>query len=268
MKGTPVYETLRFEKDGAVAIVTLDRPPVNAVTRKMQEELTGIFSSFDEDTDTRAVVLQAAGERAFCGGIDLAEMRAERAEGPGAVPLPERLNPGRQWRDTQHVIRHAAVPVIAAVDAPAIGAGIGLLGVCDMIVASTRARFGLTEINVGLLGGASKALRMVGPYKARSMMFLGELQTPEEMHRLGAVERVVAPGEAFAAAKEIADFIASKSPLAMRLAKESILRIETDEMETQYRTEWDYTNRLAGFADSAEAMSAYLDKREPDWKWR
>jgi enoyl-CoA hydratase len=79
------------------------------------------------------------------------------------------------------------------------------------------------------------------------------------------IERLVEPGEALAAATEIARQIAGKSPLAMRLAKESILRIETDELEEQYRTEWDYTNRLRGFKDSAEALAAFLEKREPNW---
>ncbi|MET0735542.1 MAG: enoyl-CoA hydratase-related protein [Microbacterium sp.] len=262
-----MYETLQVEK-APVTVVTLDRPPVNAVTRQMQRELTEVFESLGDDDGTRAIVLRGAGERAFCAGIDLNEVATERSDPAFELPLGERVNPGLQWRRTQHAIRHAPVPVIAAVEAPAIGAGFGLVGVCDIIIASSNARFGLTEIDVGLLGGASKALRMVGPFKTRMMMFSGELQSAEELHRLGAVERVVTPGTAFDEAVRLAEHFASKSPLAMRLAKESIVRIETDAMEDAYRMEWDYTNRLAGFEDSAEAMSAYLEKRKPEWKRR
>lgn len=164
-------------------------------------------------------------------------------------------------------MHHCAVPVIAAVEGYVIGAGFGLAGVCDLIVASEDARFALTEINVGLLGGASKALRMMGPYRARRMLFGGEFESAAELYRLGAVEEVVAAGGAAARAIEIAQVFASKSPLAMRLAKESVLRIEGGQMEAQYRTEQDYTARMRGLDDSAEALRAFTEKREPHWTW-
>lgn len=255
-------ETLKVERDADIVTVTLNRPPVNAVNTQMQRDLVDVFTRLSEDRDVRAVVLAGAGERAFCGGIDLKDLDSGVS---GGDSLKSKTNPGWHWRHTQHVIRHCAVPVIAAVEKPAIGAGFGLVGVSDVIVASTGASFGLTEINVGLLGGASKAIRMVGPYKARMMMLTGRMQSAAEFHRLGVVEQLVEPGEALAAASEIAHEIARKSPLAIRLAKESIVRIETDTVEDQYRIEWDYTNRLRGFNDSAEALQAFIEKREPTW---
>lgn len=256
------FESLEVERDAGVVTVTLNRPPVNAVNVQMQLDLIDAFTRLSEDRDVRAVVLAGAGERAFCGGIDLKDLDSGVS---GGDSLKSTTNPGWRWRHTQHVIRYCAVPVIAAVEKPAIGAGLGLVGVSDVIVASTGASFGLTEINVGLLGGASKAIRMVGPYKARMMMLTGRVQSAAEFHRLGVVEQLVEPGEALAAATEIAREIARKSPLAIRLAKESIIRIETDTVEDQYRTEWDYTNRLRGFNDSAEALQAFIEKREPNW---
>lgn len=256
--------TLDVERVDGIAVVTLNRPPVNAVSSEMQRELQTTFESFAEDRTIGAVVLAGAGDRAFCGGIDLKEI----ADDNGATSSVRTVtNPGWQWRLTQKSIRHCAVPVIAAVERPAIGAGFGLIGVCDLIIASQTATFALTEINVGLLGGASKALRLLGPQKARLMMYTGRPQNAEEMYRLGAVERVVEPGLALSAASEIAREIAAKSPLAIRLAKESIVRIEGDQMEQQYRTEWDYTNRLRSFNDSREAMSAFIEKRSPEWSW-
>ena len=258
-------ETLIVGRTDGVATVSLNRPPVNAVTRQMQLELRQTFEALSQEREVGAVVLAAEGERAFCGGIDLKETAAEDA--PAELPLQNTTNPGWEWRAAQAAIRHCAVPVIAAVEGPAIGAGFGLVGVCDIIIASTRAKFGLTEINVGLLGGASKAMNMVGPRRARMMLFTGRLQPAEELYRLGAVEEVVQPGEARRRAQALASEIAGKSPLAIRLAKESIVRIEGDEMERQYRTEWDYTNRLRGFNDSREAIMAYLEKRQPKWTW-
>lgn len=262
-------ETLTVERADGVATVTLDRPPVNAINRTMQLELTQTFRELSQDREIGAVVLAGSGSRAFSAGIDLNDTAAH---GPGGAPSDGKpieavLDSGWEWRSTQRAIHHCSVPVIAAVEGAAIGAGFGLVGVCDIIIASESARFALTEINVGLLGGSSKAIRMLGPFKARMMMFSGEFVPAQEFHRLGAVEEVVPTGSALARAREIGASFARKSPLALRLAKESILRIEDDQMERQYRTEQDYTNRMQGFKDAGEAMAAYLEKREPSWTW-
>lgn len=258
--------TIRVDvEDGGVAVVTLDRPPVNAVTRRMMLELTEAFVALGERRDVGAVVLTGSGEKAFCAGIDLGETSA----GPDVndAPIRATLDPGWEWRRTQEAVHHCAVPVVAAVEGAAIGAGFGLAGVCDVIIASESARFALTEINVGLLGGSSKAIRMLGPYKARMMMFGGQFVPASQFHQLGAVEEITPAGRALERAKEIAALFASKSPLALRLAKESILRIEEDELARQYRTEQDYTARMRGFEDSREAMEAYREKRDPTWSW-
>jgi enoyl-CoA hydratase len=227
-------------------------------------ELRECFIELGEDRSVNAVVLSAEGAKAFCAGIDMNEASSARE---GDLTIADTLDRGRYWRDTQHVVRHCPVPVIAAVDGAAIGAGFGLVGVCDLIVASQRATFALTEINVGLLGGASKALRMVGPFKARMMLFSGAPLSAGELYRLGTVEAVVPAGEAEARAVEIGQSFASKSPLALRLAKESILRIEGSDLEDSYRTEQDYTQRLRTYTDSKEAMLAFKEKRDPHWSW-
>lgn len=258
-------ETLTIERHNGVATVRLNRPPVNAVNRTMQLKIRECFEQLSDDRTIGAAILAAAGGRAFCGGIDLNETAAGRA--PEDTPVRQVLDRGWEWREAQHAIHHCAVPVIAAVEGAAIGAGFGLVGVCDLIIASETASFGLTEINVGLLGGASKAMRMLGPFKARMMLYSGRMQPASELYRLGAVEELVPAGEAVLRAQALAEELALKSPLALRLAKESVLRIEADEMERQYRTEQDYTARLRTFNDSTEAMRAYLDKRDPSWSW-
>jgi enoyl-CoA hydratase len=259
-------ETLNVEARDGFAIVRLDRPPVNAVSREMMRELRQCFDALSEDRRVNAVVLSATGDRAFCAGIDLKETAAS-APDPSTMEVRSLLDPRWEWRAAQHAVRHCLVPVIAAVDGAAIGAGFGLVGIADLIVASRRASFGLTEINVGVLGGASKALRLLGPSKARRMLFFGEMLPAEAFYRLGAVEEVVEPGRAEERACELAAQLATKSPLGLRLAKESVLRIEGDGVEEQYRTEQDYSGRLRTYADSREAMEAFLERRPPVWNW-
>jgi enoyl-CoA hydratase len=259
-------DTLQLERRDGYAVVRLDRPPVNAVNTQMRRELRACFDDLSVDRSVAAVVLGATGDRAFCAGVDLKE-RAAAPKVDGSGDLHALLDPAWEWRQALHAIRECLVPVIAAVEGPAIGAGFGLVGVADLVIAGERATFGLTEINVGLLGGASKALRLVGPSKARRMMFLGELLPARELLRLGAIEEVVAFGRAEDRASELAAQLATKSPIALRLAKESILRIEGDELMAHYRTENDYTNRLRGYRDSQEAMEAFNEKRPAQWTW-
>jgi enoyl-CoA hydratase len=262
--------TLTVHSDDGIVVVHLARPPVNAVNREMVRELRSTFEAIGEDRSTAAVVLAAEGDRAFCAGIDLRERSTDRLSGGGGedeLAVADLLDSGRAWRDTQHAVRHCPVPVVVAVDGPAIGAGFGLVGCCDIIFASPRAQFGLTEINVGLLGGSSKALRMLGPFKARTMFFTGDLVPASEFYRLGVIEEIVEDRPVEERAIEFARKFVDKSPIALRLAKESILRIESMPMEDAYRMEQDYTQRLRSYNDSGEALRASVEKRPPSWTW-
>jgi enoyl-CoA hydratase len=258
------WQSLKVERGEGFVTVRLDSPPVNAVSQAMKHELRAVFDLLSDDRGINSVILAAAGERAFCGGVDL----REKPQDPDTLPVQTVLDPGWEWRAAQHAIVHCAVPVIAAVDRPAIGAGFGLVTCCDIIFASTTATFGQAEIKVGVLGGASKSARMLGPYGARLMFFTGDPMSAEELYRRGAVAEVTPSGAVEDRAQRMARQLAGYSPLALRLAKESLVRIEGDTMETQYRTEQDYTARLRGHEDSAEARLAYLEKRKPEWHWK
>ena len=161
-----------------------------------------------------------------------------------------------------------AVPVVGAINGPAIGAGVAFAACCDILLAADNATFGTLEINVGLLGASSHLARLVGPYKAREMYFLGETVPASELHRLGAVRKVVPFADLMAEARIVADALAAKSPIALRLAKEAMNRTADLPLKDAYRTEQEYTARLSGFADAAEARTAYLEKRPPEWGWR
>jgi enoyl-CoA hydratase len=249
-----------------IATVTLDRPPVNALDTTTFRDLTATFTDLAMSRDARVAILTATGDRAFCGGVDLGDS-ARRHSGTGDRPITDVLDPGRVARDCFWSIYECPLPVIAAVNAAAVGAGVALVASCDLVIASERARFAVTEINAGVLGGGRHLQRMVGPQFARRMFFTGEFVGAGEFWRRGAVESVVAPEELLPAARALAAVMATKSPLGLRLAKESLNRVEHLSLQDGYRLEQDYTIRMTRFADSAEARRAYLDKRDPEWTW-
>ncbi len=249
-----------------IATVTLDRPPVNAVNPATMAEIRDAFRSLDDRRDVRVAIFTAAGERAFMGGADLATAGVrDRSE---EVPATEITDPARVARDAMWAVTDCAVPVVGAINGPAIGAGVAFAACCDIVVAAEHATFGTLEINVGLLGASSHLGLMVGRHKAREMFFLGEKVPAAELHRLGAIRTVVPAAELMDAAIDVARQLAAKSPIALRLAKESMNRVEFLPLKEAYRTEQEYTARLLGFEDAAEARAAFLEKREPEWKWR
>lgn len=252
--------------DDHVATVVLDRPPVNAVTPATLGEIHDAFRAFEQDKDVRVAIFTGAGTRAFMGGVDLRSM--DEAPDPDAWPPSRLLDRGRVAREAMRAVAECAVPVIGAINGPAIGAGLAFAAVCDVLVAAESATFGTTEINVGLLGASAHLSLMVGRHKARELFFSGELISAAELERLGAVRAVVPADELMAAARDFASTLAAKSPIALRLAKESMNRVEHLPLWEAYRTEQDYTARLLQFEDSAEARRAFLEKRKPRWRWR
>ena len=235
---------LHIEHDGHVATVILDRPPVNAVDNEVLIEIRDVFGGFEEDRDLRAVIFTAAGDRAFMGGADLNSVGSrDRSE---SVSPRYITDAARVARDAMWAVTDCAVPVVGAINGPAIGAGVAFAACCDIIVAADHATFGTLEINVGLLGASSHLSLMVGRHKAREMFFLGEKVSAQEMYRLGAVREVVPQDQLYATARALADRLAAKSPIALRLAKESMNRVEGMPLKEGYRTEQDYTARLLG----------------------
>lgn len=261
-------EDLQVEITDHVAVVTLNRPPVNALRAQTFREITETFRGFSQSKEAYVAILTSTGERAFCAGVDLNDSRRRHSREMSADDSPvDLLDAGALPRTCFESIYDCAIPVIGAVNGAAIGAGLALAAVCDFLVASTKARFALTEVNAGVLGGGRHLQRLVGPQKARMMFYTTDFVPAEEFYRLGAVEAVVEPDALLATAKAIAARIATKSPVGVRLAKESLNRVEDMPMREGYRTEQDYTNRVTRFNDSAEARQAFLEKRDPRWSW-
>lgn len=249
-----------------VATITLDRPPVNAVDTATLLEIRDAFSAISDDRDVRVAIFTASGDRAFMAGVDLRSVgRRDRDED---VPPAYVTDPARTARDAMWAITDCAVPVIGAINGPALGAGLAFAACCDILLASENAVFGATEINVGLLGASAHLSLLVGRHKAREMFFTGEHVPAAELHRVGAVRAVVPRHRLMDEARRLGAALAAKSPIAMRLAKESMNRVEHLPLKEAYRTEQEYTARLLGFEDAAEARHAFLEKREPRWRWR
>jgi enoyl-CoA hydratase len=251
-----------------IATVTFERPPVNALDAQSLREIAGAFRSLAAGTEASVVIFTAPGDRVFCGGIDLDDSRRRYArELAGADTAVDLLDPGAIVRDCFWSVLDCPLPVIGAVNGAAVGAGLALVASCDVVIASGTARFALPEINAGVLGGGRHTQRLVGTYKARKMLFTGDFVPAAELLALGAVEAVVASAELMPTARRLALRIAAKSPIGLRLAKESMNRVEDLALKEGYRIEQDYTARVVGYHDSAEARAAYREQREPDWTW-
>jgi enoyl-CoA hydratase len=256
---------LHVDISDGIATVTFERPPVNAIDGEAMEQMASIFSGFSDDRSVRVAIFTAAGDRAFIAGADL---KGLRGQSPDELPPSRLVDSGLVAREAMWAITDCAVPVIAAVNGPAVGAGLAFAACCDIILASDNATFGTTEINVGLLGASAHLSMLVGRHKAREMFMTGELVPAAELHRLGAVRAVVPRDQLLATAHDLARQLAAKSPIALRMAKASMNQVEGLPLKEAYRIEQTYTDRLMRFEDSAEARQAFFEKRTPEWKFR
>jgi enoyl-CoA hydratase len=268
----PEFDNIHIEVSEHIAVVTLDRPPVNALDSPTWRELANAFDSLGARRDVRTAIFTASGG-VFCAGVDLVDSpRRYRADGRPEDGAPQgdprdQLDAGLLPRTAFWALYDCAVPVIGAIDGKAIGAGAVLASLCDMVVATPRFEMALTEINVGVLGGVRAAQRMVGPYLAKRMLLTGDYVGADELYRRGALEAVVEPGDLMSTARTLAAKIATKSPIGVRLAKESANRVEHMDLKQGYRTEQDYTTRVKRYADSDEAGRAFAERREPKFRW-
>jgi len=238
-----------------VALVTMDRPPVNAVSAEFHDELMRVFDTLSDRDDVRVAILTGAG-RVFCAGADI-KARAGREPQPGDF-----WQASRRAREAFHSILECRVP------ARRWGAGLAIVASCDLLIASESAVLGLPEIDVGLLGGGRHAMRLFGHSKARRLMFTGQRLSAAELYRLGVVEACVPADQLMDAARALAAEIAAKSPLAIRLAKHAMNAIEFMSLRDGYRFEQGMTGELAKSEDSREAMRAFVEKRPPVFKGR
>ena len=240
-----------------IAEVVLDVPPVNALDVAGWFTLAETITTLGRDPATRALILRAQG-RGFCAGVDIKELAAD-------VSHQSLIGVNRGCAAAFAAVYDCEVPVIAAVHGFCLGGGIGLIGNADVIVASTDATFGLPEVDRGALGAATHLARLVPQHRMRSMVYLAESATADELQRYGSVRSVVERDELVFAAHEIATAIAAKSPTIIRRAKESLNGIDPVDVKRSYRFEQGFTYELSLGDDADEARKAFVDKRDAEF---
>lgn len=257
MTGFPAYRHLEVAPGAPfVTVVTLRRPPVNALSGELRTEFIDVFDRLQDRDDTHAVVLAAAGP-VFCAGADIREKDAE-----GAAP-GHRASTNRLIREGFFSLLDSVKPVIAAVQGGALGAGFVLAACCDLIIASDEAFFAMPEIDVGQGGGASFLQRILPVPTMRRMMLTGERVAAGELHRLGAVQQVVPAEELMPSVLAVASAIAAKSPAAVRAIRASFGSVAALPTREAFQVEQSYTDRLSSSAEAAEARRAFFQKRQP-----
>ncbi|HWH85130.1 MAG TPA: enoyl-CoA hydratase/isomerase family protein [Burkholderiaceae bacterium] len=250
---------LQVRIDAHIAVLTMNSPPVNALTRVLNDELTLALDRISEMDEVRVVVLTGAG-KVFCAGADL-KGRAAMIRGPGDMPAH-----ARRTRECFHAIRECAKPVIAAINGAALGSGVAMAASSDILIASERAALGLPEVDVGLLGGCRHAMRLFSHSLLRRMALTGYRVPAAELYRLGVIEACTLPDGLMPAAMELAALVASKSPVSTRMGKHTLNVIEDMSLRDGYRYEQDMTAQIAKTDDAKEAQLAFREKRAPVFK--
>ena len=251
-------EFLSVDIVGAVALITMKRPPVNAVNGDMYREIRDFFGDFDISLPgVRVVVITGAG-RHFCAGNDLPEF----------VEMTPENAPGRMKvvREAFWAVYDCPLPVIAAVNGSALGTGLAIAASCDFIICGSSAQLGCPEVSIGVMGAAKHLSRILPQPLVRYLYFNAEPMAAADMERFGAVLKVVPDEDLLTEAMAIATKIARHSQMALRTAKESMNSIESMDLKSGYQFEQRLTGQLSGHPDAREALLARTEKREPVFK--
>jgi enoyl-CoA hydratase len=257
-----VFETIHVDKDGPVAVVTLNRPSVlNALNAKMLGELSFALVELDRNDDVRAVIVTGSGERAFAAGADIGELHELSSALEGAQKA-------RTGQSITRQIERMRAPVIMAINGFALGGGCELAMAGDIRIASEKAKFGQPEVNLGLIpgyGGSQRTTRLVGKGMAMYLCLTGETIDAQEALRVGLVQRVVPPDQLLDEAKRIARIIAEKAPLAIAGCKRVMHGGAHLSIDDALELEAIEFGALVDTKDFREGTGAFLEKRKPAW---
>jgi enoyl-CoA hydratase len=255
------YEHVSVAKEASIAVVTMNRPQqLNALSLGLVKDLSLALEALDQDDGVRVIIL-TGGEKVFAAGADIKEMAAL---GPFDEPVLQRL----AYRDR---INKISKPIIAAVSGFALGGGCELAMSCDIIIASESARFGQPEVNLGIIpgsGGTQRLTHLLGKHRAMELILTGDFLSAVDAERFGLVNRVVPAELLFDEAKNLARKIAAKPALAIRAAKQAVLKAANAPLDEGLDFERKSFYLLLSSEDRKEAMTAFLEKRKPDLKNR
>jgi enoyl-CoA hydratase len=253
------YENIIFEKEEHIAVITFNRPEaMNALNNQTRAEFAAAVAEVAADDAIKVLILTGSG-KAFVAGSDIKEFNKTT---PFAAHNIQRLG---------EMVEKLEKPVIAAVNGFCLGGGCEIAMGCDIIIASEKAKFGQTEINIGIIpggGGTQRLPRLIGACRAKELIFTGDIIRAEEADRLGLVNRVVPMDELMTTAKAIAAKIAAKSAAALKLAKTAINRGMQTNLESGLKYEYELYSLSLSLEDKVEGVNAFLEKRAPKFVGR
>jgi len=257
------YETLLYEKENGVAVVTLNRPErMNALSYQLREELGTVFDEIEQDEEVKVVIL-TGGTKAFSAGADIKE-RANKK-----MTQPQTYFNYQKTHQFYCRIENFEKPVIAAVSGVAVGGGCELSLVCDLRIASETALFGVPEVKIGVIpaaGGTQRLPRIIGITKAKEMLYTGDFIDAQEAYRLGLVNKVVPVDDLLKEARLIAAKLVANPPLSVKFAKRAV----NTGMQVDLSSGLDYEAHCAALLavseDRAEGFNAFVQKRKPVFK--
>lgn len=259
------FETLIYEKEEGMGIITLNRPDqMHSLNIRLKEEISQLFQEIEKEPDIKAVIL-TGGEKAFCAGSDIKERLALKMSAAEFYLFQQKTHKCFER------IESLGVPVIAAISGLAIGGGCELALVCDLRIASETARFGLPEVKIGMIpagGGTQRLTRLIGVTKAKEMLFTGSLIDAHEAYRLGLVNKVVPVDRLLEESKDIARKLLDQPPLAIKMAKRAVnIGIQLD-LTSALEYEALCASVLSATEDFNEGLKAFSEKRKPNFKGR
>jgi len=255
------YSTLKFERDGKIAIVTLNRPEKrNAISTPMIEDIFAALNAAQEDSSVRVVILTGAG-KAFCSGMDLETLQSIANQTPD-----ENLADSRRMARMFQLVYGFPKPLITAVNGAAIAGGCGLATLSDFTVAAPEAKFGYTEVRIGFIPALVSVMlrRQVGEKHARDLLLTGRIIDATEAFRLGLVNEIVPLEDLMNRAREVATMFLESSPVSLAMTKR-LLMSHDSHMREEIELATQENARIRGTQDFREGLASFLEKRRPKW---
>lgn len=252
------YQYIKVDIASKVAVVTIDRPPVNPLNSAVFIELTAIFIELEQDKNVHAIILTGNGQKAFVAGADIHEMSSLNAA--------EMLEMNRVSGEAYNKIANLSKPVIAAINGVALGGGLELALACDLRIASERAKFAFPEVGLGIIpggGGTQRLQKIVGQGIAKELLFFGEMFDAQRAIDLQIVNKVVPVEEVLSAAKEWALKLAEKPVIALRMLKIAVNEGANVDLTTGLALERASFSTAFATDDRIEGMAAFVEKRKP-----
>jgi len=259
------YSTLKFERDGQVATLTLNRPEKrNAISTPMIEDLVAALGTAEADKSVRVVILTGAG-KAFCSGMDLETLQALAKQ-----TAEQNLADSRRMAKMFHLVYSFPKPLITAVNGAAIAGGCGLATLSDFTLAVPEAKFGYTEVRIGFIPALVSVMlrRQVGEKRARDLLLSGRIIDAAEAFRLGLVTEITPPDGLMKRAREVASTLLEASPTSLALTKRLLLRYDEEQLRRELELATQENAQIRATDDFREGLASFLEKRPPKWSGR